>query len=489
VLDEPTTGVDPVSRRDFWAILAELLQEREMTALISTAYLDEASRFHRITLLDEGRVLVNGDPDAVVGQVPGSKVILVAEPQIEAMSRLKSRFAVQAVGGKLEVFAEGLSVDEAKDEVTRHLDGLRIADLHAAEAELEDVVLALLRREQPAGAGGKASIEFAARDGSGHSPPDGDAVIHAHELTKQFGDFRAVDRASFHVAPGEIFGLLGANGAGKTTVIKMLTGILTPSSGEAQLAGADTRFATQAVKQSIGYMSQAFSLYQDLTVLENIRLYAGIYGLGRRQTRDRLAWLLEVADLAPHRSQLAGSLPVGLRQRLALGCALIHDPRILFLDEPTSGVDPMGRRQIWDLIFALSRQHNVAVLVTTHYMGEAEHCDRLALMHEGRVVSLASPDEMKAEVEREAGRVLVLHTDRPLEALKQLQATEHAGVSLFGKRVHLLAADADAAADQVRTELRGAGIQLINIQQRPISMENVFVYRILQLDKQRGEAA
>jgi len=489
ILDEPTTGVDPVSRRDFWAILAELLQERQMTALISTAYLDEASRFHRITLLDRGRVLTKGDPDAVIRQVPGSKVVVAVDPQIEAMTRLKSRFSVEAAGTKLEVFAENLSVDDAKEAVKKHLAGLQVTELEAAEAELEDVVLTLLRREQPADEHTKASIHFSAVDGNRALARSDDAVIHAHELTKQFGDFRAVDRASFHVAPGEIFGLLGANGAGKTTVIKMLTGILRPSAGEALLAGADTRFATQAVKQSIGYMSQAFSLYQDLTVLENIRLYAGIYGLGRRQTRDRLAWVLDVADLYAHQADLAGSLPLGLRQRLALGCALIHDPRILFLDEPTSGVDPIGRRQIWDLIFELSRQHEVAVLVTTHYMGEAEHCDRLALMHEGRVVSLASPDEMKADVQREAGRVLVLHTDRPLETLKHLQAAGHAGVSLFGKRVHLLAPDATAAADRIRAELRRAGIQLTNIQQRPISMENVFVYRILQLDKQREEAA
>jgi ABC-2 type transport system ATP-binding protein len=489
VLDEPTTGVDPVSRRDFWAILADLLQERQMTALISTAYLDEASRFHRITLLDRGRVLTQGDPDAVIDQVPGSKVVVIAHPQMEAMQRLQSRFSVDPAGVKLEVFAEQLSVDAAEQAVREQLAGLRIERLQVAEAELEDVVLALLKREQPAEARGRTSLQIAA---GGSSRPNGatdDSAIHAHALVKDFGDFRAVDQATFHVAAGEIFGLLGANGAGKTTVIKLLTGILRPTAGQALLAGTDTRLASQAVRQQIGYMSQAFSLYQDLTVLENIRLYAGIYGLDRRQTRDRLAWVLEVADLATHQAELAGRLPLGLRQRLALGCALVHDPRILFLDEPTSGVDPIGRRQIWDLIFALSRRQGVAILVTTHYMSEAERCDRLALMHQGRVVALASPDEMQAEVEREAGRVLVLQTDRPLAALKHLQASGHSGISLFGKRLHLLAPDADATADRIRRELRQAGIELLGIQQRPISMENVFVYRILQLDKQREEAA
>jgi ABC-2 type transport system ATP-binding protein len=211
---------------------------------------------------------------------------------------------------------------------------------------------------------------------------------------------------NFAVPPGQIFGLLGANGAGKSTVIKMLTGILKPSAGQGRVAGANMRGAGIAIKQRIGYMSQAFSLYTDLTVEENIRLYAGIYGLGRVETPARVQWVVGMAGLQGLQAQRTASLPMGQRQRLALGCALVHCPQVLFLDEPTSGVDPVGRRAFWDVLFHLSRQYRVAMLVTTHYMSEAEHCDHLALMYAGRVVADATPLAMKQAVADEAGHLL-----------------------------------------------------------------------------------
>jgi len=248
------------------------------------------------------------------------------------------------------------------------------------------------------------------------------------------------------------------------------------------VAGEDMRTAGHLIKERIGYMSQAFSLYLDLTVQENIRLYAGIYGLNRQETQVRLAWVLNMAGLHGHEKDLAGSLPMGLRQRLALGCALVHRPRILFLDEPTSGVDPAGRRRFWEILYRLSREDGVAILVTTHYMGEAEHCDHLALMFAGRVVADASPAVMKSEVEKEAGQLFAITTDQPLEALASLKANGFARATLFGKRIHVLCKDSEQDRQRVVQVLSGAGLTLSAFVQRPLSMEDVFVYRVTSLE-------
>lgn len=487
ILDEPTTGVDPLSRRDFWAILAGLLRTRRITVLVSTAYMDEASRFHRASLLFDGRVVACGEPESVLRQVPGSIVTLKAEPQIEAFDRLRRRFGqVEASGPWLRVFAESATPAAAADQVEEALEGVRTRDVSVAEPELEDVFVALLGRKRLAADEGEVRVEPGAAPAR-PAPPAGFA-IEATGLSRDFGAFRAVDGVTFRVPHGEIFGLLGANGAGKTTVIKMLTGILPPSAGEGRVAGADMHRAGQAIKERIGYMSQAFSLYPDLTVIENIRLYASIYGLARTHTRARVDWVLGMAGLTGHETQLAGGLPVGLRQRLALGCALVHRPQVLFLDEPTSGVDPIGRRRFWRVLFRLSREDGVAILMTTHHMREAEHCDHLALMYAGRVVADASPAEMRRQLEAEAGTVLEVGTDRPLEALRLLEAAGFGGAALFGTRIRLLALDPAGAEQRVRAVLRDGGVALRRATERPLTMEDVFVSRILDLEQREREA-
>lgn len=223
-----------------------------------------------------------------------------------------------------------------------------------------------------------------------------DAAIHAADLTRRFGAFTAVDAIRFDVAAGEVFGFLGANGAGKTTAIRMLTGLLVPTSGRATVAGFDVFRQSDAIKQAIGYMSQKFSLYEDLTVRENIRLYGGIYGLNNAEIRDRTAALLERLDLAASRDALVRTLPLGWRQKIALSVALLHRPRVIFLDEPTSGVDPLTRRQFWELIYETARA-GTTVLVTTHYMDEAEYCDRISIMVDGRIAALGTPADVKRE--------------------------------------------------------------------------------------------
>lgn len=476
ILDEPTTGVDPVSRRDFWAILGKLLEEKGVTALVSTAYLDEADRFHRVSLFHEGKVMGEGSPAELVATVPGTLALFRAEPQADALPRLKAAFPqTEAMGAWLRVFAEGLDAPQAREAVDKALAGIPPTDWFAREPELEDVFVAMLRQRG-------AKLESAFPADSRVPAASTDLAIEARGLTRLFGDFRAADAVSFSVPQGEIFGLLGANGAGKTTVIKMLTGILKPSSGEGRVAGADMRSAGLAIKERIGYMSQAFSLYHDLSVIENIRLYAGIYGLDGRQAQRRSDWVIGMAGLAGFENDAAGRLPMGLRQRLALGCALVHEPRVLFLDEPTSGVDPIGRRMFWDILFHLSRREGVAILVTTHYMSEAEHCDHLALMYAGRVVADASPEAMKAEVSAESGQLLELRVDRPVPAQAALRAAGFASATLHGRAVHLLSRDAAADLARLPGKLAEAGITVQSATLRPLSMEDVFVQRITALE-------
>jgi drug efflux transport system ATP-binding protein len=485
ILDEPTTGVDPVSRRDFWAILAELLRERGITALVSTAYMDEATRFHNLSLMYGGQVLAAGEPDSMRRQASGSLVEFLAQPQVEALDQIKIHYPqAEAVGPQLRVFMDDQLPDAAIHTVSDLLSGFSLKKLQAVEPELEDSFVALLRQRKLAE---QESVSNDHTSLSNDSLSDETIAIEAHGLTRDFDGFRAVDQASFRVRQGEIFGLLGANGAGKTTVIKMLTGILQPTEGEGHTAGADMRRAAQTIKERIGYTSQSFSLYQDMTVMENIRLYARIYGVRRHELNQRIKQVVELAGLQGLEGRLAGKLPMGIRQRLALGCSLVHRPRILFLDEPTSGVDPIGRRRFWDILVHLSRVEQVAILITTHYMSEAEHCDHLALMHAGRIIADDSPEAMKQDLQEDAGELLEITVDQPLVVLELLEQTGFEGVALFGKRIHLLAKDTKKAETQIRALLTSRSLQLLNIKPHTLTLEDVFVYRIMALEKQERQ--
>jgi ABC-2 type transport system ATP-binding protein len=231
-------------------------------------------------------------------------------------------------------------------------------------------------------------------------------------------------------------------------------------------------------------MSQAFSLYTDLTVMENIRLYAGIYGLNRKTAADRSKWVVEMAGLSGYEGALSGSLPMGLRQRLALGCALVHRPQVLFLDEPTSGVDPLGRRQLWETFYRLSREDGTAILITTHYMSEAEHCDHLALMFAGRVVADSTPARMKADLESEAGGLLEISSDKPLPAMEILERNGYAGAALYGKKIHVLSKDRIQETGRIESLLTENGIAMTGAVERPLTMEDVFVNRVLGLESE-----
>jgi len=301
----------------------------------------------------------------------------------------------------------------------------------------------------------------------------GPFAVTLHNLARRFGDFIAVNRVSLDVKRGEIFGFLGPNGAGKSTTIRMLCGLLEPSGGHGSVVGFDILTQREEIKRSIGYMSQKFSLYDDLTVEENIDFYSGIYGIPRAKKPERKAWVLDMAHLQDHRTTQTGMLPGGWKQRLSLGCALLHEPQVLFLDEPTSGVDPLSRRTFWDLIYQLAGQ-GVTVFVTTHYMEEAEYCDRLGLIYRGELVALGTPEEMKGHLM--VDQVLRVSCDRAHEALEVAAAVEGArDAVLFGRDIHLMTADAEVLAPRLRLALSTAGFQVESTERITPSLEDVFV--------------
>ncbi|HUT93975.1 MAG TPA: ABC transporter ATP-binding protein [Thermoguttaceae bacterium] len=312
-------------------------------------------------------------------------------------------------------------------------------------------------------------------------------AVVVESLVKRFGRFTAVDHVSFQVDHGEIFGFLGPNGAGKSTTIRMLCGILKPTEGSGTVAGFDVRTQSEQIKAHIGYMSQKFSLYQDLTVEENIDFYSGIYRIPSGEKAERKRWVLEMAGLTEHRKRPTAILSAGWKQRLALGCAILHKPPILFLDEPTSGVDPISRRQFWDLIYEMSSR-GVTVFVTTHYMDEAEYCDRLGLIYRGELIALGTADRLKTELMQET--VLDVLCDRAETAMVDVEGLPSVKeAALFGRGLHVVAEDGRRAAAEIRRLLEGQGRRVERVEEIVPSLEDVFVSLIEARDRAEAPLA
>jgi ABC-2 type transport system ATP-binding protein len=315
------------------------------------------------------------------------------------------------------------------------------------------------------------------------SPRNGIA-IEVHDLTKKFGSFTAVDQLSFSVEQGKIFGFLGANGAGKSTTIRMLCGLLQPTSGVASVGGFDVLTQTDDVKRNIGYMSQRFSLYDDLTVEQNIRFYGGVYGLGGERLRERMTWVLSIADLKGRESSLTRTLSGGWKQRLALGCAILHEPPIVFLDEPTGGVDPISRRNFWELISRLSSD-GVTVLVTTHFLDEAEYCNDIILINTGKLIAQGSPLELKTTYIRNP--ILEVMPDRDIvDALEAVRKEPWAiETSVFGTMLHVMVGNEEEGKASIRRVLGEKGIGINHIDRIVPSLEDVFLY-LLESESQKA---
>jgi ABC-2 type transport system ATP-binding protein len=312
-------------------------------------------------------------------------------------------------------------------------------------------------------------------------------AVELDQLTKRFGDFVAVGGITLDVQQGEIFGFLGANGAGKSTTIRMMCGLLRPTSGTARVLGIDVAKDPEGVKRSIGYMSQRFSLYEDLTALQNIRFFGGVYGLHGAEAREREQWAIEMTGLKGQEDRLTRELPGGWRQKLALACAILHRPRIVFLDEPTSGVDPLSRRRFWALIDEMASS-GVTVFVTTHYLDEAEYCHRLALIHAGKLAALGGVAELKQVFAGHA--VLEVDCPRPADALDTLDAQPWAReVAIFGTRLHVVVEDADRGRQQVQDALAAAGNAAVNVERILPSLEDVFIHHVEEAEAAKRAAS
>ena len=388
LLDEPGVGVDPISRRELWKMVTQLTGQG-IGVLWSTAYLDEAEKCDTVFLLNEGRLLHAGPPRDLTNKMRGRvfRMFTEAGQRRRLLERALNRDDV--TDGTIQGAALRLVMKPQAAPPEPESLGAQGTRLEPVAPRFEDAFVDIL-------GGGPRGTSALAR-GYRTIPDSGDAAIVADGLTKHFGAFTAASKISFSIPRGQIFGLLGPNGAGKSTTFKMLCGLLTPSSGNGRVAGHDLRGARADARQSLGYMAQKFSLYGDLSVQQNLHFFAGAYGLRGGAQRDAIERVVEVFRLKDYLGLNSGTLPLGFKQRLALACAVMHQPPVLFLDEPTSGVDPIVRREFWTHINGLV-EHGVTVLVTTHFMDEAEYCDRIALIYRATQIATGTPDELKARV-------------------------------------------------------------------------------------------
>jgi len=484
LLDEPTTGVDPVSRREFWDTLAHLAGQG-LTVLIATPYLDEAERCHRIALVHLGEILQIGTSEEFRESLHAKRIELRASDlrkALPAMQKVSARegdiFDVQRFGDRLDLLSHSPEAAQRKMEEVMKAEGITIDSVRVDEPTLENTFVATLRslsqemRDTP----------FPAR--RDHRDKRGQIAIGAEHITKKFGSFTAVHDVSLQVRYGEIYGLLGANGAGKTTTIKMLCGLLEASTGNMQLAGGRGAFRSTEIRQQIGYMSQKFSLYDDLSIAENLDFFGGVYGVPSEELQEKERWVLDFSGLEGKEQQITGSLPGGWKQRVAFGSAILHEPGIVFLDEPTSGVDPLARRAFWMMINRLA-DAGTAVLVTTHYLEEAEQCNRLGFMVAGELLVEGTPSEIKAQ---QKGHLLEFRVDQPQRAADLLKSeTQHWRVALFGKRLHIITdSSVDAGIRENTERLEAVGVRVLGAREGRFSLEDVFI-SVVEQARERGK--
>ena len=482
LLDEPTTGVDPVSRREFWDTLAHLASDG-LTILVATPYLDEAERCHRVALMHLGEIREVGTPAELRERLHAKRLEIHTEDLSRAEQVLNEESAkradivdVQRFGDRLDVIVPDPERGKAVAEEKLKQAGLTMEVIRIDQPTLENTFVATLR---------SIGQEIRSPEYPGRHPHRdlrGKVAIGAGNLTKRFGGFTAVHDVSVQVQYGEIYGLLGANGAGKTTTIKMLCGLLEATSGSMELAGEKGSLRSPAVRQRIGYMSQKFSLYDDLSIGENLDFFAGVYGVPESEREEKKKWVLGFSGLEGKQNQITGSLPGGWKQRVAFGAAIMHEPSVLFLDEPTSGVDPLARRAFWRMINKLA-DSGAAILVTTHYLEEAEQCNRLGLMVAGELVVEGSPGGVK---DQQSGHLIEFVVDDPQRAADLLREHEERWrVSLFGDRLHVITdADVETGKRETQQKLSAAGIRVANAREEPYSLEDVFISVVEKARKQ-----
>ena len=505
-LDEPTTGLDPISRRELWQALA-VLGQHGVTAVVATPFLDEAERCHRVALMYDGAVHEVGEPSDLKKALGLRRLELVVKNDvktIKALGRLNFEQSENIVdicpfGDRIEVLCK--NPDRAKEEIGISLSNANIEVKSTSEDDpnLENVFITKLKeltnrevrtvpfpsiRDQvredvspldgktaSLDSKGKVRSDTATRAREAANRESADVAMRAEKLSKHFGQFKAVDNVDLELRYGEIFGLLGANGAGKTTTIKMLCRLLRPTSGTVNILGDMSDNRSKEIRKRIGYMSQKFTLYDNLTVKENLEFYAGIYEIPLDLRKRQIDWVIDACDLSELEDSLVKHLPVGWKQRIAFGAAVMHEPDIIFLDEPTAGVDPLARRQMWKLIRDFAA-NGAVILVTTHYLDEAAFCNRMAFMAASQIVAHGSPDEIKAAGEGYLYEIKVTDTQAAFQALSE--SLDHWRVSIFGSKLHVLL-DEKGQEEKVKSILKSAGCKVAGIRLVEFSLEDAFI--------------
>jgi ABC-2 type transport system ATP-binding protein len=466
LLDEPTTGVDPVTRRDFWDALTSLATGG-MSIIVATPYLDEAERCHRVALMERGKIYDIDSPAHFRSKMGVTRLEVKVEPLAQAedvLTHSPEAQDVQRFGDRLDVMARNPDAAESDLRKRAEENGLRITEVRRSQPTLENAFVGQLRKMR-----GTHTVPHFPKP----SPPLNrkEIVIGAKDLNKIFGSFQAVKNFQLEVRNGDIYGLLGANGAGKTTSIKIICGLIEPTTGSVALLGQSKGLRSAAVRSRIGYMSQKFALYDDLTIGENLDFYARLYGVDESVREERKQWVLEAAELKGEAGMLTKSLPGGWKQRVAFGAAVMHEPEAIFLDEPTSGVDPLARRAMWRMINEFA-DRGAGIVVVTHYLEEAEQCNRLGFMVAGEIIAQGSPSEVKANMKGELHEIEVDHPDQALAALKKKFGASR--VSLFGDRLHLVVEN-DEQKREASVVLKEAQVQVIAEKPIPFSLEDVFI--------------
>lgn len=473
ILDEPTTAVDPISRGDLWRILYEFIIQG-ITVIISTPYMDEAERCTRVALVQDGEFLACDTPDNLKELVDKTIISFKSNNPYAACTALNETgdFNARIFGDQIR-----LSMDEDIQDISaietclRGNNGLEVHDLMKVRPNMDDVYINLLAKGSN---NGKEKINWL----SFNTGSLNKKAIKVSNVTKKFKSFVAVNNVSFEIDQGRIFGLLGPNGAGKTTIIKIMCGLHAPTSGKAVVAGYDIATQAKLVKRKIGYMSQLFSLYPDLTVEQNLDLYSSIYGIKRKEKKLKKEWAVELAGLKGREKYLTSELVGGWKQKLALGCAVMHQPSVLFLDEPTSGVDPLARQEFWDVIYRFSEE-GITIVVTTHFMDEAERCNILGLMSSGNLITIAPPEDLKKGLPQDFYELKAADTLASFDKL--LSAPYISQASLFGEKIHISSKmDTNELQNQILSD-KALGIEKIEKIQ-PL-LEDVFIHHVKENER------
>jgi len=466
LLDEPTTGVDPVTRRDFWDALTSLATEG-MSIIVATPYLDEAERCHRVALIERGKIYDIDTPAQFRSKMGVTRLEVKVDPLAPAediLAKSPEAADVQRFGDRLDVLAARPDDAEAELRHRAEQNGLHIKEIHRSQPTLENAVVGVLRKMR-----GVQVIPHFPKP----SPPrtQKGIVIGAKDLNKRFGSFQAVKNFQLEIRNGDIYGLLGANGAGKTTAIKIICGLIDPTSGSVSLMGKSKGLRAAAVRSRIGYMSQKFALYDDLTIGQNLDFYARLYGVEESVRQERKKWVLDLSELSEEANMLTKSLPGGWKQRVAFGAAVMHEPDAIFLDEPTSGVDPLARRAMWRMINEFA-DRGAGVLVVTHYLEEAEQCNNIGFMVAGEIIAQGSPSEVKAAMKGSMSEILTDKPDLSLRTLKEKFGASR--VSLFGDKLHLVTEDEEQKKEATQ-RLKDAGVTVLSWVPTQFSLEDVFI--------------